>query len=232
MELFGKRFLVEDAENGIFAVAGRHDGDAQVDEAAFVLHAEAAVLRDAAFGDVQIAQNFDARENGGMPLLGDGLHGVLQHAVDAVLDGDFGVAGFDVNVTGAAFQSGENDGFHEPHNRADGGIARQAVAGDGLFALFFFLGNLEREGFRGLLEDALGLLGALEDVADLLCGGHLDGQLLSEQQGKFVAEQYQAGIRDGDGERIVLHFERNEVVAEHQVRGNGAEKFGIDALLA
>ena len=86
--------------------------------------------------------------------------------------------------------------------------------------------------FGGLLENALRLLGALEDVADLLCGGHLDGQLFSQQQRKFVAEQYQAWIGDRDGKRIVLHFERDEVVAEHQVRGNGAEQFGIDALLA
>src|SRR5271154_1053607 len=40
LKFFGKRFLVEDAENGVFAVAGGHDGNAQVDEAAFVFDAE------------------------------------------------------------------------------------------------------------------------------------------------------------------------------------------------
>src|SRR5207245_1530491 len=49
-ELFRKRFLVEDAENGVFPVTRRHDGDAQIDEAPFVFYAEAAVLRDAALG--------------------------------------------------------------------------------------------------------------------------------------------------------------------------------------
>jgi len=29
-----------------------------------------------------------------------------------------------------------------------------------------------------------------------------------------------------------LYFEGDEVVAEHQVRGNGAEKFGVDVLFA
>src|SRR5207344_481353 len=125
--------------DGVFAVACGHDGDAQVDEAAFVFDAEAAVLRDAAFGDVEIAENFNAGEDGGVPFFGDGLHGVLEDAVNAVLDGDFRVAGFNVDVTSAAFERGEDDGFDEANDRADGGVAAcEAVAGDGLFALFFF----------------------------------------------------------------------------------------------
>ena len=32
--------------------------------------------------------------------------------------------------------------------------------------------------------------------------------------------------------RIVLQFERNEVVAEHQVSGNSAEQLRINALFA
>src|SRR6266849_1027844 len=124
MEFFGKGFLVQHGKNGVFAVAGGADGNAQVNVAAFVFHAEAAVLRDAAFGDVQVAENLDAGENGGVPFLGDGLHSVLKDAVNAVLDGYFSIAGLDVNVTGAAFQRSEDDGFDEAHHRADGGIAR------------------------------------------------------------------------------------------------------------
>jgi hypothetical protein len=233
LEFFGKRFLIENTENSVFAVAGGHDGDAEVDETAFVFDAEAAVLWDAAFGDVQIAENFDARKNGGVPLFGDGLHGVLEDAVDAVLDGDFGVASFDVDVTGAAFERREDDGFDEADDGADGGVAaREAVAGDGLFALFLFLGNLQSEGFGGLLENALGLLSAFEDVADLAGGGDLDGELFAEEERKLVAQQNEAGIGNGDAERVVLYFEGDEVVAEHQVRGDSAEKFRVDVLFA
>ena len=57
-------------------------------------------------------------------------------------------------------------------------------------------------------------------------------QFLAEQQRQFVAQQHLAGIGSGDGQNIVLHFQRHEVVAEHQVRRNGAKKFRIDALLA
>src|SRR6266849_4611763 len=182
LEFFGESFLVQHAKNGVFAMAGGHNGDAQVNVAAFVLHAEAAVLWDAPFGDVQIAENLDAGKNGGVPFLGNGLHGVLKNAVDAVLDGDFGVAGLDVNITGAACERGEDDGFDEANHRADGGIARQAVTGDGLFAFLFFIGDLKGEGFGGLLENALGLLGALQEVADLARRGNLDGQFLSEKE--------------------------------------------------
>ena len=119
---------------------GGHDGNAEIDEAALVAHAEAAVLRNAALGDVQFAHHLDARKNRGMPFLGDRRHGVLQHAVNAVLDGHFDVARFDVDVTGAPFERRENHRIHQAHDRADGRIARQAVGGNRLFALLFFLG--------------------------------------------------------------------------------------------
>src|SRR5271154_362349 len=134
-KFFRKRFFVQYAKHGVFAVAGGHDGDAQVDKPAFVLHAETAVLRHAAFGDVQIAEHLDARNQIGVPFLGHILHGVLQHAVDAILDGHFAVAGFNVNVTGAAFERGEDDGFDQPHDRVLRGVAGEAIAGDGFVAL-------------------------------------------------------------------------------------------------
>ena len=67
---------------------GGHDGDAEVDEAALVADAEAAVLGDAALGDVELAHDLDAGEDGVVMLAGDGGHGGLEHAVDAVLDDD------------------------------------------------------------------------------------------------------------------------------------------------
>ena len=117
-----------------------------------------------------------------MPFLGNGLHGVLQHAVDAVLDGDFCVTRFDVDVTGAALECGEDDGLHEAHHGAGGAIASQAVAGNRLFAFLFFLGSLKSESFGGLLEDALGLLGALQNVADLAGSGDANQEFLAQQE--------------------------------------------------
>src|SRR5690242_757617 len=232
LEFFGKGLLVEDAEHGVFSVAGGHDGDTQIDIATLILHAEAAVLGNAALGDIEVAQDLDAGDDGGMPVLGDGLHGVLQDAVDAVLDGDFGVARFDVNVAGTALEGGEDDGFDQADNGASSGVAREAVAGNGFFAFFFFLGDGQSEGFGGLLEDALGLFGAFKDVADLARGGHLDGEFAAEKELQLVGERHLAGFGDGDGQHVVLNFQRHEVVAEHQVRLNGAKEFRVDALLA
>ena len=51
-----------------------------------------------------------------------------------------------------------------------------------ILALFFVLHHLQREGLGGLFEHALGLLGALQKVADLSGSGDLQDQLLAEQQ--------------------------------------------------
>src|SRR5713101_7183640 len=229
-EFFRKRFFVEDAKNRVFTVTGGHDGDAQIDVAPLVFHAEAAVLGNTALGDVQIAQHFDAREHRGMPLLGDGLHGVLQHAIDTVFDGHLGVSRFDVDVAGAALERGEDNGLHEAHHRAGGAIASQAVAGNRLFAFFFLLGSLKGEGFGGLFEDALRLLSAFQNVADLPGGSDANQKFLSQQERQLIAHLHLAGVCRRDGQNIVVKFKRHEVVAEHQVRGDGPEQFRIDPL--
>src|SRR5262249_9789286 len=132
LEFFGERFLVEDAKDSVFTVTGGHDGNAKIDVAALVFDAEAAVLRNAALGDIEIAEDLNARKNSGVPFLSDRLHGVLKDAVDAVLDGDFGVARFDVNIGGTSLERGEDDGFDETDDGAGGGVAGEAITGNGL----------------------------------------------------------------------------------------------------
>ncbi len=129
-ELFAHRFFVEDAEDGVFAMHGGHDGDAEVDEAALVADAEAAVLRDAALGDVELAHDLDAAQNRGVVLARDGRHGFLENAVDAVLDVERVVVGFDVDVGGAALESGEDGGVDQADDGADVFIAGQLLDGD------------------------------------------------------------------------------------------------------
>src|SRR5277367_6008823 len=231
-EFFAEGFFVEDAEDGVFAVDGGHDGDAEVHEAAFVAHAEAAVLRDAALGDIKLAHDFDAGEDGGVPFLGEGLHGVLQHAVNAVFDDDFGVAGFDVNVTGASLEGSEDDGVHEAHDGADAGIARELVHRDVLVAVLIFADDLEREAFGGLVQDALGLLGAFQQVVNLGSGGDFNLQAFAQQERKLVGELELAGIGHGDHQGGVMSFQWHEFVAKHQFGGDAAEEVGINALFA
>src|SRR5712692_934371 len=166
-----------------------------------------------------------------MPFLGDRLHGMLQDAIDAVFDGDFGVPRFDVDVTGAALKCGEDYGLDEAHHRARGAVASQTVAGNGLVDFVFVLGGLKSKRFGGLFEHALRLLGAFENVANLAGGSDANQKLFAEQEGELITHLHLAGIRCGDGQNIVVHFKRNEVVTEHQVRRDSTKKFRIDALL-
>ncbi len=131
MKFFGERFLVEDAKHRVFSVDGRHDGNAEIDEAALIADPEAPVLRHAPLGDIQFAHDLDAGNNRGEPVLRDRRHRVNQHAVNAVLDGDLDVAGLDMDVGGAPFERRENHRVHQANHRADRRILlRQAVGGD------------------------------------------------------------------------------------------------------
>src|ERR1700690_1839986 len=103
-KFFAERLFIKNAQDSVFPVNRRHDGNAEVHEAAFITNAEAAVLRDAALGDVELAHDLDAGKNRGVPVFGERLHGVLQNAVNAVFDHHFGVARLDVNVTGTALK--------------------------------------------------------------------------------------------------------------------------------
>ena len=116
-ELLRQALLVEDADDRVLAVHRGHDRDAEVDGAAADLHPEAAVLGHALLGDVQLGHDLDAADDRGVVLLGDRLHGRLEHAVDAVLDHHLVVAGLDVDVGGAAVQGVEDRGVDEADDR-------------------------------------------------------------------------------------------------------------------
>ena len=58
--------------------------------------------------------------------------------------------------------------------------------------------HLQRESFGGLIEHALRLLGALQQIADLRGRGNFNLQLLPQQQRQFIAQQHLAGIGHGN----------------------------------
>jgi hypothetical protein len=131
--LLGQAFFVEDAQDGIFAVDAGHDGDAKVDVALLQVRPESAVLRHPALGNVELGHDFDARDG----LLGgvgarQGADGD-QDAVDAVLDGQPGRRGFEVDVAGPGLERVVERGTHQPHHRA-------GVFADRLQREFFALG--------------------------------------------------------------------------------------------
>ena len=227
-ELLAHRFFIEHAKHGVFAVNRGHDRDAEIDQAALVAHAETAVLRHAALGDIQLAHDLDARNDRGVPVLRDGRHGVMQHAVDAVLDDHFLIARLDVDIARAPFERVEDRGVDQLDDRRDIAVARgQAVDGKRLVRVLFVAHDVEREAFGDFFQNALRLLGLLQQIGDLRSGGHLHPQLLVQQQAQFVDRVEIARIGQRDFERSVLRPQRHEVVAEHQVhreRGTGRDR--------
>ena len=198
-------------------------------ERPLIAHAETSVLRHAALGDVQLAHDLDTRDDGGVVLLGDGLHGLLQHAVNAVLDDHGVVARLDVNIAGAPLQRGKDGGVHQADDGADVGLGRQLLDGDGLVGVLVFGDDVEREALAGFFQHALRLLGLLQDVADLRQRGDLGGDAPAQQQADLVDHHQLAGIGDGDHQPAIgLVFQRHEVVAEHQVHRDLAEQFVLD----
>ena len=228
-ELLAHRFLVEHAQHGVLAVDGGHDGNAEIDQAVLVAHAEAPVLRHALLGDIQFAHHLDARNDGGLPVLGDGRHGVVQHAIDAVLDGHFLIARFNVNIARAPLQGIEDGGIHQLDHRSDVAIgSRELVDGKRLVGIAVFGHHVERESLGDFLQHALRLFGLLQQLGNLREGGHLDEQLAVQQQGKLVDEVQVPRIGQRDLQRAVADLHGHEVVAEHQVHRDGAEQVVID----
>ena len=96
--------LPEQTHHDRFAVQHRNDGNADVHLGVINAHLDAAVLRQAFFGDVEVAQNFDARNDGRLKALELRGHGnVLQLAVNAVADAEFVLERFEMDVRRAQF---------------------------------------------------------------------------------------------------------------------------------
>jgi hypothetical protein len=111
----------------------------------------------------------------------------VQDAVDAVLDGDFLIAGLDVDIGGAALEGVEDGGIEQLDDGGDVAVGGgELVDGEGLVLALLVGHHVEGEAFGDLFQDALGLLGFLEQIGDLGEGGDLDAQLLLKQDGELV----------------------------------------------
>ena len=133
---------------------------------------EAAVLRDALLGDVELRHDLDARNDRAVVPLVDRVHRLVEDAVDAVLDDDDVLLRLDVDVRGAALDRVEDDRVDELDDRR--GVLRDPVDREGLLALLVLGDELHPEVLGRLVEDALRGLALLEDVADRGAAADLD----------------------------------------------------------
>ncbi len=92
----------EETERNALAVHGRNGGDADVDGAGVGGQIDAAVLRQAALGDVHVRHDFQARDDRALEHAKLRRHGdFVQDAVDAVADAEVVFERLDVDVGGA-----------------------------------------------------------------------------------------------------------------------------------
>ena len=153
---------VEQAHDDAFAVERRERGDAEVDFAADGLDFDAAVLRQAAFGDVELRHQLDAGDDGGLHFARRRFLRV-QDAVDAVADAELLFERLDVDVAGALLDGLGDHGVDEPD---DGRLAGHVAQ---VFEIF-----VGRSGFvAGAVGfGALGLaVVAVDGIEDFLLGG-------------------------------------------------------------
>jgi hypothetical protein len=126
------RVLAQETHDDRLAVQHRDDGDADVDLGIVDADLDAAVLRQALFGDVQVAEDFDAGHDRRLEALDLGRHRhLLQHAVDAVPDAQFVLERFEVDVGGAQLDRILQDLVDEADDRGVlGGIVEVVVLDD------------------------------------------------------------------------------------------------------
>jgi hypothetical protein len=161
-----------------------------------------------------------------MVLLGNRRHRLRQDSINAKLDTYRVIARFDMNITGTPLQRSEDGGVDQPNNWAYVALSREAVDGDSFIGPgFIFANHVQRKSFAGVFQNALGLFGFLENLADLTQGGNFGDDTLAQQQADLINHHQLAGVRDGDGEPAIFRlFQRHEVIAEHQVDGNLLEQ--------
>ena len=90
---------VEHTHHDALAVHGGEHGDAEIDRIPVDVHLDAAVLGQAALGDVELRQHLDARDDGHRQLLGRRRE-FIQHAIDAVAHPELVLERLHVDVAG------------------------------------------------------------------------------------------------------------------------------------
>ncbi len=111
-QILQRGITFEQAHHDFFAILGGQGGYSQINAAAADFHQEPAVLRSAAFGDIHVRKDFDARGDGILQGFGNALV-FAQHTVHAETDGGIVGMRLDVNVAGSALGGGLDHGGDE-----------------------------------------------------------------------------------------------------------------------
>ena len=134
-----------------------------------------------------------------------------------------------MNVGGAALKGGENRGVDKANNGADVfGVSGELLDGDVFVGVFVAGEHVEGQAFAGLIEDALRLLGFLQQVGDLRERGHTRQDARPQKPGNLIEHHQPRGVAYGDHQSVFLLFDGHEVVAEHQLYPHGGHQFVLN----
>src|SRR5581483_5682992 len=134
---------VEDTEDDALAVERRQRGDAEVDLLAHQAELDAAVLRQATLGDVELRHDLDARDDRRLEPARRALD-VVQDPVDAVADLELVLERLDVDVRRALLDRAVDEQVHEADDRR---LAREVAE---VVDVLFVVGEVLDVGLRRL----------------------------------------------------------------------------------
>ena len=115
-QIEGEVSLVENSKNDLFAEQRGQRRHAVVDNLVAHLQLDAAVLRDATLGDVELRHDLEARDQRRLELHRR-LHHFLQRAVDTIANSDLVLEAFEVNVRSPATNRIGKNRIDQLHDR-------------------------------------------------------------------------------------------------------------------
>ncbi len=194
---------------------------------------EAAPLRGAALGDVDVGEDLDAGHDPGVDGAGR-RHRVVEETVHAVANDELALVGLDVDVGGALLQ-GLTD--HLVHQVDDGRVLGAALRLVGVQLLL--LGHVLAENDRRLGQGLLHLAGTLQSPVVALAGLGYD-RLGADHRVHAAARddaQVVEGVEiEGIGHRhpddTVVDAQRQDVVLAGQLGRHDRQRLGGDLVLA
>ncbi len=211
VEIAGR--AVQQTHHDAFAVKRGQRGNAEVDFAAQRFDLDAAVLRQAALGDIQLRHQLHARNDGGFHLA---RRRILtdQHAVDAIADAKIFFERLNVNIAGALFDRQADHGVdHANDGRFAGHVAQ-------MFQIFGIAAGRDQFGFGffGLTVEAI------DRVQNFLLPGdaRANGEPGAGRHGGTRFEIQRIGHRQRDRMIVKRHWQALELAQEP-----GRERFGF-----
>ena len=184
---------------------------------------DAAILRHALLGDVQVGKDFDARDNGGLKALERRRHGdFLQVAVNAVADAELVLEGFEVHVRRAQLDGVAQHLVHEADDARVLGGAVEVIVRDA------FLHDFEAGLF---VERADGVRADAEMLLHLALDGLAGREDRREREARHGLERVEAlrgeEAAGGDFHHAVRAPEREQMLLQQHARGEQGEHLTV-----